>query len=171
MRVVTVIYAKVNDAVIDCAKGGSHLCSYLHTLTKRTNFNARTLFLNLFLNVLREASPLAAFRRKRTCFEKSASSRRKGVLPKEGRPSGSFTSGGFLREASPLALPEGREQVRFPSEIRNCQGLPPFLFKTYVPRFPKEAKDALPEGSELLSESSRGRPSRRKGRSPKKAHQ
>jgi len=41
-------------------------------------------------NVLREASPLAAFRRKRTCFRPSASSRRKGVLR-------------FLREASPLA--------------------------------------------------------------------
>jgi len=85
-------------------------------------------------NVLREASPLAAFRRKRTGFEKSASF---GLLPKEGRPSlpsasfgklhlwrgggfpkeapefqlfserpsGSFTSGGFLKEASPLALP------------------------------------------------------------------
>ena len=42
------------------------------------------------MNVLREASPLAAFRRKRTCFRPSASSRRKGVLR-------------FIREASPLA--------------------------------------------------------------------
>ena len=69
----------------------------------RSDSNARTRFLNLFpsfggrafrrkrtcfeksatfgfLNVLREASPLAAFRRKRTCFRPSASSRRKGVL-------------------------------------------------------------------------------------------
>jgi len=72
---------------------------------------------NFFLNVLREASPLAAFRRKRTCFRPSASSRRKGVLrflPKEGRPSlppvgrASFASFGFLRKASPLAASFGK---------------------------------------------------------------
>ena len=67
---------------------------------------------NFFLNVLREASPLAAFRRKRTCFIKFHLWRG-GGFPKEApevklvseRPSGSFTSGGFLKEASPLALP------------------------------------------------------------------
>jgi hypothetical protein len=83
----------------------------------RSDSNARTRFLNLFpsfggrafrrkrtcfeksatfgfLNVLREASPLAAFRRKRTCFRPSASSRRKGVLRFLRLPSESFTSGG-----------------------------------------------------------------------------
>ena len=68
---------------------------------------------NFFLNVLREASPLAAFRRKRTSFGKlhlwrlsegselvlkkarpSAYSRRKGVLRFLRLPSESFTSGG-----------------------------------------------------------------------------
>jgi len=77
---------------------------------------------NFFLNVLREASPLAAFRRKRTCFRPSASSRRKGVLrflrlPSESftsggvaLPSESFTSGGFPKEAegSELVLKKAR---------------------------------------------------------------
>ena len=77
-----------------------------------------------FLNVLREASPLAGWRlsegsrRKRTCFRPSASSRRKGVLR-------------FLREASPLALPSesftsgGFPKDVYPSERRNCLGIPP----------------------------------------------
>jgi len=53
---------------------------------------------NFFLNVLREASPLAAFRRKRTCFIKFHL----------------WRGGGFLRKASPLAgwrLSEGSELV------------------------------------------------------------
>ena len=81
--------------------------------------------MNLFL---KEASPLAAFRRKRTCFEKSTSF---GFLPKEGRPSASFgklhlwRGGGFPKEAegSELVLKKAR-----PSDSSRRKGvlrLPP----------------------------------------------
>ena len=58
---------------------------------------------------LKEASPLAAFRRKRTCFEKSTSfgkhhlwrlSEGSELVLKKARPSESITSGGFPKEAN-----------------------------------------------------------------------
>jgi len=86
---------------------------------------------NLFLNVLREASPLAAFRRKRTSFGKlhllrlsegsARGSRRKQLVSVLRLPSASFgklhlwRGGGFLRKASPLAgwrLSEGSRRKR-----------------------------------------------------------
>jgi len=111
-------------------------------------------------NVLREASPLAAsfgklhlwrgggFPKEAEGSElvlkkarPSGGSRRTCVLPKHGlseRPSGSFTSGGFLRKASPLALSEGSEGSR-----RTCvlpkEGLPSGSFTS-------GGEDALPEG-------------------------
>ena len=57
---------------------------------QRTHVPRRTRF----LNVLREASPLAAFRRKRTSFGKLH------LWRLAERPSGSFTSGGFPKEAN-----------------------------------------------------------------------
>jgi len=111
---------------------------------KRTCFEKSATF--GFLNVLREASPLAASSR-RTGFLREASplalsegSRRTCVLPKDGlpsgsftsgafrrkpkdglseRPSGSFTSGGFLKEASPLAASFGKLHLwRFLKQVR-----------------------------------------------------
>ena len=71
--------------------------------------------MNLFLNVLRKASPLAGWR----LSEGSARGSRRKQLFSE-RPSGSFTSGGLmnvLREASTLAASFGKLHLwRFPKE-------------------------------------------------------
>jgi len=130
--------------------------------------------MNLFL---KEASPLAAFRRKRTCFEKSTSF---GFLPKEGRPSASFgklhlwRGGGFLKEArlSELVLKKAR-----PSDSSRRKGvlrLPSASFgKLHLWRgggFLKEARRP-PEGRASFGVLPKeGRPSassRRKGVLPK----
>jgi len=98
-------------------------------------------------NVLREASPLAAFRRKRTCFRPSASSRRKGVLRflREASPLAGWR---ILRKGSPLAgwrLSEGSRRKRTCFEKSASFG-----FLNLFPSFgflPKEGRPSLPSGS------------------------
>ena len=101
-------------------------------------------------NVLREASPLAAFRRKRTSF---------GKLHLWRLSERSLTSGGFLLKASPLAgwrLSEGSQLVlkkARPSASSRRKGVLRFLREASPlagrSPFPKEAPE-VPEGSNLF---------------------